>query len=96
MQRAALLLGNLWGVMVVALLSSLIYLAVGFAAGLHFEAGVLGVVVLLVLALLIALAFASMGVVHRAADRLRRGRTGRVPAVLRLPVPVLEFAAARR
>lgn len=61
MQRAALLLGNLSGVMVVALLSSLIYLAVGFAAGLHFETGVLGVIVLLVLALLIALAFASIG-----------------------------------
>ena len=61
MQRAALLLGNLSGVMVVALFSSLIYLAVGFAAGLHFEAGVLGVIVLLVLALLIALAFASIG-----------------------------------
>ena len=39
MQRAALLLGNLSGVMVVALISSLIYLAVGFAAGLHVEAG---------------------------------------------------------
>jgi ABC-2 type transport system permease protein len=61
MQRAALLLGNLSGVMVVALMSSLIYLAVGFAAGLHFEAGVAGVLVLLVLAMLIALAFASIG-----------------------------------
>jgi ABC-2 type transport system permease protein len=61
MQRAALLLGNLSGVMVVALISSCIYLAVGFAAGLHFEAGFLGVLVLLVLALLIALAFASLG-----------------------------------
>ena len=61
MQRAALLLGNLSGVMVVALVSSLIYLAVGFVAGLHFEAGFMGVLVLLVLALLIALAFASIG-----------------------------------
>ena len=61
MQRAAMLLGNLSGVMVVALISSLIYLAVGFAAGLHFEAGFAGVLVLLVLALLIALAFASLG-----------------------------------
>ena len=61
MQRAAMLLGNLSGVMVVALISSLIYLTVGFAAGLHFEAGVPGVLVLLVLALLIALAFASLG-----------------------------------
>ncbi|WP_028062745.1 ABC transporter permease [Solirubrobacter soli] len=61
MQRAALLLGNLSGVMVVALVSSLIYLTVGFIAGLHVHAGFLGVLVLLVLALLIALAFASIG-----------------------------------
>jgi ABC-2 type transport system permease protein len=61
MHRAALLMGNLAGVMTVALLSACIYLAVGFAAGLHFEAGVPGVLVLLVLALLIALAFASLG-----------------------------------
>jgi ABC-2 type transport system permease protein len=61
MQRAALLLGNLSGVMVVSLLASAIYLAVGFAAGLHVKAGVSGVVVLLVLATLIALAFAALG-----------------------------------
>jgi ABC-2 type transport system permease protein len=61
MQRAALLLGNLSGVMIVALISSLIYLAVGFIAGLHVHAGFLGVLVLLGLGLLIALAFASIG-----------------------------------
>ena len=47
MQRAAMLLGHLAGVMVVALICGVIYLAVGFAAGLHFESGPLGVVVLL-------------------------------------------------
>jgi ABC-2 type transport system permease protein len=61
MRRAALLLGNLAGVMTVALMSACIYLAVGFAAGLQFESGAAGVLVLLVLALLIALAFASLG-----------------------------------
>ena len=61
MRRAALLLGNLAGVLTVALMASAIYLAVGFAAGLHFEAGAAGVLVLFVLALLIALAFASLG-----------------------------------
>jgi ABC-2 type transport system permease protein len=61
MQRAALLMGNLAGVMTVALFSSVIYLVVGFAAGLRFEAGAGGVLVLLVLGLLIALAFASLG-----------------------------------
>ena len=42
-------------------MSACIYLAVGFAAGLHFEAGAAGVLVMLVLAMLIALAFASLG-----------------------------------
>ncbi len=61
MQRGALLAGNLAGVMAVALVSALIYLAVGFAVGMSFPAGALGVPALLGLALLIALAFASLG-----------------------------------
>src|SRR4051794_9535778 len=61
MQRAAMLLGHLSGVLFVALIASFIYLAVGFAAGLTFKSGVGGVLVLLVLAMLIALAFASLG-----------------------------------
>ena len=61
MQRAALLIGNLGGVMLVSLVSALIYIVVGFAAGMDFEAGPLGVLALLVLAQLIALAFAALG-----------------------------------
>ena len=61
MQRAALLIGHLGGVMVVALVSALIYVAVGFAAGMDFKAGALGVPALLGLALLVALAFAALG-----------------------------------
>jgi ABC-2 type transport system permease protein len=61
MQRAALLIGHLGGVMVVALISALIYLAVGFAVGMDFRAGALGVPALLALALLVALAFAALG-----------------------------------
>src|SRR6185503_16981029 len=61
MRRSALLVGNLAGVMVVALLAAVIYLAVGFAAGLHVAAGAPGVLVMLALALLIALAFAAVG-----------------------------------
>jgi len=61
MQRAALLIGHLGGVMVVSLISSLIYVVVGFAAGMDFEAGALGVPALLVLAMLVALAFAAIG-----------------------------------
>ena len=61
MQRAALLIGQLGGVMVVSLVSALIYVAVGFAAGMDFHAGFWGVPALLVLAMLIALAFAALG-----------------------------------
>jgi ABC-2 type transport system permease protein len=61
MQRAALLIGHLGGVMVVSLVSALIYIVVGFAAGMDFEAGALGVPALLVLAMLVALAFAALG-----------------------------------
>jgi ABC-2 type transport system permease protein len=61
MQRAALLIGQLGGVMVVAFMSALIYIAVGFAAGMDFEAGLLGIPALLALALLVALAFAALG-----------------------------------
>jgi ABC-2 type transport system permease protein len=60
-QRAALLLGHLGGMMVVAFLSSCIYLAAGFAAGMEFAAGAAGIPVLLVFAMLVALAFAATG-----------------------------------
>ena len=61
MQRAALLLGHLSGVMLVALVSAIIYLIVGFAAGMDFPAGVAAIPVLLALAMAIALAFAGLG-----------------------------------
>jgi ABC-2 type transport system permease protein len=61
MQRAALLIGQLGGVMVVSFVSALIYLAVGFAAGMDFKAGPFGVLALLALAMLIALAFSALG-----------------------------------
>jgi ABC-2 type transport system permease protein len=61
MQRAALLIGQLGGVLAVALFSSLCYLAVGFIGGMTVESGPAGVLVLLALGLLIALAFAAIG-----------------------------------
>jgi ABC-2 type transport system permease protein len=61
MQRAAMLLGQTAGVFFVAVVSSLIYLAVGFIFGLHFVAGIAGVLVMFLLGVLIALAFASLG-----------------------------------
>jgi ABC-2 type transport system permease protein len=61
MQRAALLTGNLAGVLAVSLLSFCFFIAVGLISGVHFESGPGGVVVLLALAMLIALAFTALG-----------------------------------
>jgi ABC-2 type transport system permease protein len=61
MQRGAMLLGLFAGEMLVAFASTLIYLVVGFALGLSFASGVGGVLVLLALCVLIALAFAALG-----------------------------------
>jgi ABC-2 type transport system permease protein len=61
MQRGALLVGNLAGVMTVSLIAACAYLVAGFAAGMHVAAGAAGVAVLVVLALLIAGAFAGLG-----------------------------------
>ena len=61
MRRAALLIGQLAGVMAVSMLAAVIYLLVGFVAGVTVATGVGGVIVLFVLAAVIALAFASLG-----------------------------------
>jgi ABC-2 type transport system permease protein len=61
MQRAALLIGHLGGVMATAALCTAIYLLIGFAAGLEVTTGVGGVLVVIALAMVIALAFAGVG-----------------------------------
>ena len=61
MRRAALLIGSLTGVLVVAMLAAAIYLVVGFVAGVTVATGAGGGVVLFALAAVIALAFASLG-----------------------------------
>jgi len=61
LRSAALLAGHLGGVVVLGLVQACFYLAVGLAVGVRPAAGVAGVVVLLVFAGLIALAFGSLG-----------------------------------
>ena len=60
-QRAALLCGQLAGVIVVSLGAAMVYLVVAVVAGVTIASGAAGVVVLLALALLIAVAFAALG-----------------------------------
>ncbi len=61
MRRTALLFGHLGGVLVVAFASACIYIVAGFASGMDFKAGALGIPALIVLAMLIALGFAGIG-----------------------------------
>ena len=96
MQRAALLLGNLAGVMTVAVARRRWSISSsGCSPACDLEAGVGGGLVLIVLALARSRsAFASLGRVRRAARRLGRGGPGPLPAVLRLAVPVVVSAPA--
>jgi ABC-2 type transport system permease protein len=61
MRGIAVLTGQLAGAVAVAFVGSIAYLIAGFAAGLEVEAGVGGVVVLMVLGIVVALAFAGLG-----------------------------------
>jgi ABC-2 type transport system permease protein len=57
----ALLTGQLAGVMALGVMQACVFLAVGEAAGAGFQAGVLGIPVLLALAVLITLGFGTIG-----------------------------------
>ena len=94
MQRAALMIGNLGGVMLVALVSALIYLVVGFAAGMDFEAGPLGVPGAAGAGAADLARLRRAGRVRRAALGLGRDGAGVLPAVLRPALPVLDEPAA--
>ena len=61
MRGSALLAGQLAGVLLVALIQVVTYLAAGFAAGANFEAGPLGIPVLVALSFSISAAFGAIG-----------------------------------
>ena len=61
LRGSALLVGQLGGSVVVACLQSVVYLLVGIATGVGIASGVGGALVLLVLSILIAFGFASLG-----------------------------------
>jgi ABC-2 type transport system permease protein len=59
--RSGLLGGQLAGVVALGVAQAAVYLAVGVAAGAHFRAGPLGVLVLLTLSVFITLSFGTLG-----------------------------------
>jgi ABC-2 type transport system permease protein len=61
MRGIAVLAGQLGGVVTLGFVQAVVYLSVGLAVGVHVKAGVLGVVVLLAFAVLVALAFGALG-----------------------------------
>jgi len=61
MRGIAVLAGQLGGVVALGLVQAIVYLAVGLLAGVHIAAGPLGVLVLLVFAVFVALAFGALG-----------------------------------
>jgi ABC-2 type transport system permease protein len=61
MRGEALLLGQLGGTVALGLFQAAVYLAVGFAIGVRFASGALGVLVLLVFFVLVVLAFGALG-----------------------------------
>ena len=61
MRGAALLLGQLAGVIALALLQATLYLTVGLIAGVRPKSGVLGIFLIVFLGVLIALAFGAIG-----------------------------------
>jgi ABC-2 type transport system permease protein len=61
LRGAALLAGQLAGVMLLGVFQAGVFIAVGLAAGAHIEAGVGGVLVLIALSMLTSLAFGTIG-----------------------------------
>ena len=61
LKGVGLIVGQLAGVSVVALLQAIVYVAVGYAVGVDPKSGPAGVVVLLVLAVVIAIGFGAAG-----------------------------------
>jgi len=57
----ALLSGQLAGIVALGVVQALFYIAVGIVAGVHFESGVAGLLVLLVYAAVVSLAFGAVG-----------------------------------
>jgi ABC-2 type transport system permease protein len=62
LRGAALVLGHLAGTAFIALLGAVLYLVVGVIAGAKIKTGIPGAVVIVLLAIMIAVAFASFGV----------------------------------
>jgi ABC-2 type transport system permease protein len=76
----ALIAGQLAGTMVLGIVQGVVFLTIGLAFGADFEAGALGILVMFALAMLISVAFGSLGM----AVGLRTGNAEKVQGVFPL------------
>ncbi len=80
LRAPALIIGQLAGTMALGIVQGIAFLTIGLAFGAHFEAGPAGVLVLFALAMLISVAFGSLGL----AVGLRTGSGEKVQGVFPL------------
>jgi ABC-2 type transport system permease protein len=98
LRRVAILVGQLTGAVSVALLASVVYIAVGLAAGGSIKAGPGGVLVLLALAVLTAVGLGALGSIMAARTGSAEAVQGLFPLLfvvfflssLNLPRPLIE------
>ena len=95
LRGAALLSGLLAGAIVLGLVQAVTYLAVGLIAGADLAAGAGGALVIVALAVSTTVAFGTLGLFAALRDRQRRGGAEPLPGLLRLPLHLLDGAAAR-
>jgi ABC-2 type transport system permease protein len=99
LRGTAVLAGQMAGALVLALIGAISYLVIGLIAGVHVAAGVGGAVVLVALALVVALAFGSIGALFAARTGSSQAVQGLFPLLfvlfflssMSLPRPLIEI-----
>ena len=89
LRGVALVAGQLGGVLILGFVQAVVYLLVGFAAGVRLESGAAGAFVLIGLFLLVSVAFGSIG----TAFALRSGTTEAIQGAFPVAVVFLWFSS---
>jgi ABC-2 type transport system permease protein len=89
MRPSALMAGQLAGLVMLGQMQALLYIAVGYATGAEFEAGLVGIVVLAVLVSIISVGFGGIGLIMA----LRTGSGEAVQGMFPLMFVLLFFSS---
>ena len=94
-RRTSLILGRLGADLVRGIAASTVVVLAGFAFGAHIESGVLGTIVLMLLAALFGVAYAGFGILVALHDAERPGDQHQLPALLPAALPHPQLRALR-